>query len=304
MTIIQYFAANQVVILIVLAVMILLYLSALAGMGPDTMRLSGHHRSTAIASLGFFTTFLCFFAEYVIAHLKEGLTPEWQQTLHVYLHVASTVFGSLASVCTLIAALSYLRGGNFDFKSTAIFFACYVFAIFLWAVAFESFNHDNSLFATTFEASPVILTAAVAAMALGWAFLARWGLMAGAPFFLVCFLYGILQLPAYLRGELGDLEGVGAVFKNSDLDFAFPLLAGGKFLLAFGFISLLCSSAEPGVDIDNPRYWPPADSVRPPNWMLQVAGWIGTTVLSGIAAAATDPLKPLVVDYLHRLIGR
>jgi hypothetical protein len=146
-------------------------------------------------------------------------------------------------------------------------------------------------FLKVLEPSPFVAIAMIESVALGWVFFVRWGGSAGAIFFCVAAGYGLLQLPAYL--SVAGMQG---------LDFAFSLLAGGKILIAFGFLSLLCSSSIPEIKIEIPKYWP-TKPVPPPRWMLQLVGWGVTAVVGFATSILTDPLKTKVQQYLGFLSG-
>jgi len=282
---VDYTTVNIIIILGILIVMLGLYLSANAGVGPEAIRYPSYP-STASAFYLFSGTFLCFLIFYLM-----------QQTAPNSLHrVANLTISNLASACTLAAAVAYARGNAFDMRSAALSIGVCGFATFLWAAIFEYVvKQPQNLFFNALESSPQIILSAVARIALGWVFFARWGL-ASAAFLLVSAAYAFVELPGYLE-EVVEIKNTPELNLSEELTLAFPLLAGGKILLAFVFVSLLCSSTIPAVDINNPKIWP-TGSVTPPFLRNHVSGWVLSVISGVLIAILTDPLKMLLQNWL------
>jgi len=284
-----YVRMNMVVTFLVLAIMLGLYLSASSGHGPNAI-LYKSHPATASAFWLMFVTFASFFISYGTQFLHDEAMkslPQGKIFIDPCYHVAEAVVGNLASVCTLSAAIAYARGSAFNLGTAIRWIAVSLLAIFLWATVFE--NVDDSAFSTALKMSPDVIVSAIAGVALGWVFFVRWGGLNGALVLIVSVAYSVLQLPAYL-----SIGGIGALIPQSNLNLAFPCLAGGKLLLAFGILSLLCGSTAGALAMHEPKYWP-TGAVPPPSWMQTFYGWIGSFVSSVAVAISTEPLKAIML---------
>ena len=82
----------------------------------------------------------------------------------------------------------------------------------------------------------------------------------------------------------------------TDLNIAFSLLAGGKILFSFGFLSLVCESSDPDLEIDQVRTWP-KNSVTPPKWMFFIGGWIVSFVTAIAVGVISEKLKDTVSRF-------
>jgi hypothetical protein len=294
---ITYIQMNAVVITLILAAMVTLFLAAQADWGPAVLKIKSGYPSLQITFWFFFAVFFLFLVEYLLAYINEkGITEFW----HPVLHIANTTAGNLASLCMLIAATAYNRGTTFRLGHAFIYMAGFTFLAVVWASAFEYLGHENA-FAIAMETAPVVLLASVSGTALGWVFFARWQGTA-LPFLLVCILYSVFQFPAYVRGEFAFLEAcldpthcLGPSIKNSNLDLAYAVLAGGKILLVFGFLLLLCGSNQEGLDINIPKSWPTKTVPAPHS---SVWGWGGSVLATIVIGAATEPLSTAVRKLL------
>jgi hypothetical protein len=106
----------------------------------------------------------------------------------------------------------------------------------------------------------------------------------GVLFLVVALIYAFLQVPANLWASFAD-----DLKKPEELTATFSYLAAGKILLAFGFLSLLCSSSLPNVRMNQPKYWP-NKAITPPKWMRQIGGWI-VSLIAAILVALFTQLK-------------
>jgi hypothetical protein len=211
----------------------------------------GEHPSTQNAFWFFFAGLFFILAGY-------GVRQDFFHPSHYVRHVGDDFVGILSDICLLAAACAYTQGREFQLRNALSWIVYSAPAMLLWTIMFELAGHQTSAFATVLELIPALAVSAIAITKLGWAFYARWTGVTGALFLLVCVVYAVLQFPA----GLVDAENV---ILNSDLTLVWPLLAGGKIPLSFGFLSLLCSSAKPGVNIDVPKY-SPTGSVSPLKW--------------------------------------
>jgi hypothetical protein len=290
-----WFDVNVAVISAILFVMLVLYYSAKWNWGPTI--LAGSNVWAQVPFWLFFAVFLCFLLEYLIGHLYQSLSGDEQKIWHSTIHVTGNLVGNLASLFMLLAAAAYSRGDRFKIRSARDVVLAYSIGIVAWSILFEAVGHERSAFATALATAPVLLLASVAGTALGWAFFVRWGSTAW-PFFVVSIVYSLLQLPAYIRGEFGYLDNaLGQEIRNSNLDYAYPILAGGKVLLAFGFLSLLCGSAHADVRISEPKNWP-TTAVPPPTSYHMGWGWLASLLAGLIIATATQPLGGAILKYL------
>jgi len=268
--------------------MFLLHLTAGANSRLSALRYS-EHRSTGAAFAFFAVTFACIFLLYSVEiYLKTQSLP------HAVVHVPEILVGDLGAISILATAIAYSRGREFDLGATLGWIAKFMAFVFLWAVAFELLGHDRNKFLTVLEVSPDIIAAALGVIALGWVVYVRWGGVIGEGFFLLAIAYALLQVPANLV-----LSGF-APLAGSGLELTFPILAGGKILLAFGFLALLCGSTQPELNIDEPKYWP-SGAVPVPNWlprMWQVTGGFVTAIV--VTVVADSVARMLNLPGSHR----
>lgn len=293
-----YINTNLVVIIVILAVMILLY--AFRPLRPAA--LSGAYPSANIAYWFFAAMFACFLIQYQLADLfqKDSTTSD---TAHIVYHVTLNVVGNISSLCLLGAAVAYSRGKQFDLGKTALVMGVYIGLVLMWSLLMEMANHRDSVFLTALGAAPVMALSGIAGAALGWAFFVRWG-WTGFPLLVISVAYSFLQLPAYIRIEFANLNSaIGTGIAASDLSFVFPLLAGGKLLLTYGFLTLLCGSNDPVVAIETPRNWP-AQTASVPQSAKVIWGWFVGLAVSFIVALVTDPLKEIVVTPLSHAVSK
>jgi hypothetical protein len=301
MRLISYIDMNVWVIFGILVVMIGLYLLAQLKLGQWTWGptiLTGWKYPSAVISFWFFFALFAFFLlEYLLGDWYEGMPSNAHHSWHGYVHVADAVVGNLASLFMLMCAVVYSGGKDVKFAPIILSVMAYAFIVAVWAVIFELFDHTSSDFATALETAPEILLASVAGTALGWVFLARWGWTA-MPFLVVTIAYALLQSPAYIRGEFRHLTTpLGQSIRASNLDFAYALLAGGKILLAFGFLSLLCGSTNPEVNLDQPKNTPDKTVQAPKSWHHGLT-WVVTVAGGLIISIFTEPFGSAIRKYL------
>jgi hypothetical protein len=294
---ITYIHMNLVVITLILTAMIFLFLAAQADLGPVVLKINGGYPSLQNSFWFFFAVFSLFLVEYVLLYINnKGISEFW----HPVLHVTNTTAGNLASFCMLVAAIAYNRGSKFSLHHAFIYMAGFAFLAVVWASAFEYLGHASA-FAIAMETAPVVLLASVSGTALGWVFFARWQGTAW-PFLVICILYSLFQFPAYVRGELAFLKTcvdathcLGPSIKNSNLDLAYAVLASGKVLLAFGFLSLLCSSDQEALEINSPKSWPTKTVPAPHSSAVR---WSSALLATIVIAVVTDPLSSAIRELL------
>lgn len=263
-----------------IAIMGVLYFFARSQGSPAAILLN-KYPSTAAAFWFFFAGYTCLFFLYLWIHIyiKAGRSLDSTE-----FNIGSDILGNTANLCFLAAAVAYFRGNAFKHIHAAGTTVLVAVFITIWAFGWNELGAPDNLFAKGLQYAPEMVVPTVAFGALGWAFFARWGGLPGLLFLVVAGVYALLQVPANLLANFGpDLKDATA------LNTTFSYLAAGKVLLAFGFISLLCSSTTRAVRIKEARYWPePGQSVTPPRWIRQLAGWMVTLSASIIVALVTQ----------------
>ena len=270
--------ANLIVLAFSLVAMTLLFAFALTQQSLDAIRYK-QSPSTASAFWFFFAAyaFLFFLYIWMDIYVKNGRSldsPEFA--------IGTDILGNVSNVCFLIAAVAYCRGRDFNVLHAAGAVVLLTMIVMIWAFGWNVLVDQSNLFARTLQYGPEMVLPSVAFVLLGWAFFARWGGIPGAIFLLVSLVYGFLQIPANLVANFGD-----ALRDPSALLATFAYLSAGKILLAFGFLSLLCSSSIPEIAIGDPKYWPDK-AVSPPQWFGQVGGWAVSLAASTITALVTQ----------------
>src|SRR5713101_1375954 len=187
---------------------------------------------------------------------------------------------------------SYGQGLEFDLRRAIRRIPGYVLLLFLWGIFWEMIvDHRQNFVASALMLAPDVVLANIALVLLGWVFFVRWSRL-GNLFVLVAILYALPQLPALLARDLGTF-----LKPELNLTTIFYVLAGGKVLLAYGFLSLLCSSVLPGIKVNERKLWP-ADRVPhdflPSIGRGRVADFILAIVFALIAVPIAEPLWRLI----------
>lgn len=260
----------------IVLLMALIYLNVLFNDRPPSLVYSVH-RGAAAAFLFFGVTWIFVLALYITL-----LSVSEKPVLAIWL------LDNVSKLCLFGTAIAYSRGNQFNPRTTlAVLIALFVI-LSLWEVVFwwaSGARPDDTLVAAL-RLAPDVMLSGIGIIAVGWVFFVRWGGLFGWFFLVVTIAYSVLQLPATL------LLGFDHFLTNasrSDLEIAFSALAGGKVLLAFGFLSLICSSAS-SLELDNPRVWP-GNPVAPPRWLYHLVGWAGSLATAIIAATVVEKLK-------------
>ena len=228
----------------------------------DSALLFERHPSAASAFWFFFIALSSLLLIYLLvpprtAGGSTGLAASWEM-FHPVIHGAVTVLSNFANFCLLMAALCYSSGKAYGIWKQRSRIAAFVAGIFVWTICWEVAGHRQSVTLTSLMLAPDVVMANVAFVLLGWSFYVRWkGL--GTIYFLFTIIYALLQLPALISRELGDFFDPRYAATTDKLFF---WLAGGKALLAYGFLSLLSSSVCPAIRVDEKKNWP-ADFERP-----------------------------------------
>jgi len=296
---------NAIVLVAILTCMILLYLHDSITIGSsikthrsspsqtgdsapqnDSALLGENHASTAASFWFFFAAFACLLLVYLLNPVS-GL-----DYFHPVLHLIQSVLSNLSNISLLLAAVSYGQGLEFDLRRAIRRIPGYVLLLFLWGIFWEMIvDHRQNFVARALMLAPDVVLANIALVLLGWVFFVRWSRL-GNLFVLVAILYALPQLPALLARDLGTF-----LKPELNLTTIFYVLAGGKVLLAYGFLSLLCSSVLPGIKVNERKLWP-ADRVPhdflPSIGRGRVADFILAIVFALIAVPIAEPLWRLI----------
>jgi hypothetical protein len=277
-----YIKANLLILFIALLAMLAIYGYAKM-FGTPRAVLIHRFRSAACAFWLFFAGYACLFFLYmwIYFYLRAG------QSLQSFasspaVDIGTDILGNTANLCFLAAAVAYCRGRTFNYIHASGTIILLTVFITIWAFGWNALGRSDDLFVKSIQYAPELVLPTVAFVALGWAFFARWGGVAGVLFFVVALIYALLQVPANLMASFGEF-----LVKPNTLGVTFSYLAAGKILLAFGFLSLLCSSSLPAVRMNQPKYWPD-EAITPAKWMRQVGGWVISLVAAIAVAMATQ----------------
>jgi hypothetical protein len=272
-------SVNGGISLVVVLTMVVLFANAHFNGQPASL-VYGVHPSTAIAFLFFGITWTFLLAFYWILY-----TAGDGAALLIWL------LNNVAKLCLFAGALAYSRGKQFHLGNTAIGLVILLIILSFWQLVFWQLQQwlPNSMFVGSLRLAPDVIVSAVGIVLTGWVFFARWGGLFGWFFLLVTVAYAALQLPSILMLEFSKFLAP----VPPDLNIVLSCLAGGKILLAFGLLSLICVSGEQDLDIDKPRMWPKRP-VAPPKWLYHLGGWIVSFVTAIAVSLFTDPLKALI----------
>lgn len=186
----------------------------------------------------------------------------WLTILLIYrfLSAASTaahpymlILLDLGDLCLLACAIAYVSGnGYFKLRRLApLPVMAGLFALFyLFVPAY--FVPEGGATAALLSVSPSVVLAIVSALALGWAFFARWGLTA-VPFLLVVLVYAIAQMPAYIYVFVARPHQIEDLMA---LEKILYWLGIGKVVLALYPLAFFFSTATLGQSLRNQAYWP------------------------------------------------
>jgi hypothetical protein len=204
--------------------------------------------------------------------------------------LAIWLLDNVAKLCLFGTAIAYCRGSKFNPEVTLIVLILLLIILSAWETGFwwASGIRPNSMLLVALRLAPDVMLSGIGIVAIGWVFFVRWGGLFGWFFLLVTIAYSAFQLPATLM--LG-FDRFLTKTDSPDLDISFSALAGGKILLIFGFLSLICSSAT-GLELNEPRVWP-ENSVASPRWMRHLIGWVGSLAIAVIAGVISEKVKDL-----------
>jgi hypothetical protein len=266
--------------LAIVASMTLIYLNVIANDRPIALVYSVHP-STTMAFFFFGTAWIFVVCLYTILLATDG-----KPTLPVWL------LDNVSKLCLFATALSYSRVREFNLKLTLAVMAATLLLLSLWEVFFSwlSKGWPDDMLIGSLRLTPDVMLSGIGIVLIGWAFFVRWSGLFGWFFLLVTLAYSVLQFPATL---LLGFDHFLADPIHSDLNIAFSCLAGAKVLLAFGFLSLVCESSDPALEIDRPSTWP-RNPVSPPKWVFHLAGWGGGVVAGVAVGLISDGVKGLV----------
>jgi hypothetical protein len=231
-----------------------------------------------------FGTFLLFGGNYLAGMLfglpyALGNSPS-QQVLHFLLIFPNNI----ASLCILLSALMYIQGNKFNLKNAILGSVIGVVIFLIWATI-ASFAADlNNIYVTLLLFTPVVLFSMVAHLALGWAFFARWFGLDGFIFLAITIVYSLVEMAGFLLFILGKPG-----------EFANALVLILRIILAVGFIALICSSNNPAIEINSPRYYPQATVI--PKYQLTKLPSIVATMLAALMAILTQ------IEKICNLLG-
>jgi hypothetical protein len=202
----------------------------------------------------------------------------------------------MASLFTITAAFAYSRGRGFRAVVATVSMIILAILVTVDEIILLTWGQAQNILITTLELAPDVVIGSVAGVSLGWVFFVRWGGLAGWLFLLVTVGYALLQLPANIWFSLRHFL---STTDARTLEQVFALLAGGKVLVIFGVLLLLCSSSRRTVNIDQPKHWP-EHAVPLPAWgsISPLVGWVPALITAVIVAIFTDPLKCVVMDWI------
>jgi hypothetical protein len=278
-----YAYMNIVVTFGVLLVMLIIFLHAYYKESPAVLADRKTYPSVFAAFWFYFFAYLCVFILYALVWFLNWLTtviaPENLGPPHAAVHVVESLFSGVGGTSLLMASFAYRRGREFDFRGAIQIVYLVAAGMFCWGVFWELMSHSNNLLWSSIKVAPEVIISAIAMFSLGWVFFVRWSSATVLLYFVVTAVYAILQFPAYLAAELGPF------FKDaSPLNISFAFLAGGKIVVAYGFISLLLASTPDVFDINEPQHWF-GPRVKPPKWIFpRIGGWIGGLIIALVFA--------------------
>ncbi len=286
-----YVKANLLILFVALLAMLGIYGYAKM-FGTPRAVLIHRFRSAACAFWFFFAGYACLFFLYMWVYFYEK-AGQGQQSLasSQAVDIGTDILGNTANLCFLATAVAYCRGKTFNYIRVSGAIILITVFITIWAFGWSVLGRPDDLFVKSIQYAPELVLPTVAFTALGWAFFARWGGVAGVLFFVVALVYAILQVPANLMASFGDFLKTPAA-----LEVTFSYLAAGKILLAFGFLSLLCSSSLPAVGMNQPKYWPD-EPITPAKWMRQIGGW-AVSLVAAIAVAMATQFKCSILKLI------
>jgi hypothetical protein len=277
--------ANAAIIGAILLVMAAIFANAWIFRCPESLVYELHPSST-VAFLSFAAAWFCILLDYFIA-LAYG---DPSQSLGILL--IWRVIGDIAKLALFLTALAYSRGKELIVLSATIRLLALLFVLVIWEIVCLGIwvKDPTKIFASAMNFAPDIILSSVAFIAIGWVVFIRWGGVVGGIFLYVTFAYAVLQLPAGLSDSFKDYLQPDA---TSALKLTFSLLAGGKILLAIGFLSVIGYAALPGLDIDEPKTWP-TNTVTPPGWVYHTGLWLFGILTSILTALSDEAMKKVV----------
>ena len=286
----DFTVVNLGVTFAILAVMSAISLSAMASNEPKSLDFR-KYPSVTWAFTFFATVWCCTFIVYVALVLFKNVPPDSP------LWTALGLFDNVAKVLLLATAIAYSSGREFNVKKTAAWLGALLIVLMLWTIVGDMIGrvYPRNIFVAAMQIAPDLVISSIAIVAVGWVFFVRWGGPAGWLFLLTTIAYAILQFPAAFK------IGLSAFLRPEDvrnLDVAFSCLAGGKILIAFGFILLIWNPKLRGLDVRAPKRWLPAKSVKMPKRMYQWIGWPLSGAASIVTSALSDPLKSYIAALL------
>jgi hypothetical protein len=274
---------NGGISLLVVLIMVLIFVNALWHKRPSSLVYSVHP-STTLAFLFFGSAVVSVFVLYFI-WLVFGDRAE----------LPILLLDDVSKLSLFAAALAYSRGKQFKLGITIVWLVALFLLLSIWELVFWELEEllPNSMLVGSLRLAPDIILSSIVIVLIGWVFFVRWGGLFGWFFLLVTISYALLQFPGILM--IGFEHFLTRDFPT-DLNIAFSLLAGGKILFSFGFLSLVCESSDPDLEIDQVRTWP-KNSVTPPKWMFFIGGWIVSFVTAIAVGVISEKLKDTVSRF-------
>ena len=281
----DYRVVNIVVTLVILIAMAGVWLHSITSNKKEPRSLDRtEYPSTAWAFAFFAAVWFCTFSIYCSLALLKDLDPE-----SVVVTVLR-VFDNIAKVLLLGTAIAYSSGKEFNPKETLVGLSALFIVLTLWIFVCYGLGLliPKNIFVTTMEVAPDVVISSIAIVAVGWVFFVRWGGASGWLFLLTTIGYAILQFPAAIK--IG-LSGYLKTDSTPQLDEAFSFLAGGKLLIAFGFILLIWHPKLPKLNVNKTKRWLPTGGVKMPKTMYQWLGWPISALASLATSALSEPLR-------------